>query len=509
MSGPPRRWHPLVLVAVALAAWVYWPLTSVYFYADDFVHLADLEDEGVLRFLVTPFGGHNFFVRNLVFLGMYHAAGLREDAYFWTVLLTHLANVTLLFSVLRTVTGSARLACFGAALWGTAPVAVGTLGWYSAYGHALTATLLLLILEPLVRLAATGTLPSTRQACWWAALLLVGTTCFGTGIGSAVAFPAAFFLLLPGAWRRPGLRAGFVLLPVVTVALWAGVRVLSTLLAPLSFEETMQQSLLVNHLDAVPAMLGHLLAFATAGTLLGFFLPTGGYPDAACVATISALVAGLVLVAWRGDALARRTLLAMLALPAGVYLVIAVARSSIYAGMAASLADAAETPRYHYLGPIFVVVAACLALRELGRLWPLRLVPGSFALAAGLALIVSGRLQSEFVIDDHYPVRQYVLRTLREIDEAAATMPEGSTAYVENGASPTDLLGPVVPNSLFPGRAAVFLITHPTEMHGGRTLRFIERDPDTLAYVRTQDGRRLAALLIAPKDVPWTPWEAP
>jgi hypothetical protein len=508
MSGPPRRWHPLVLVSVALAAWVYWPLLDVYFYADDFVHLADLEDEGVLRFLVTPFSGHNFLVRNLIFLGMYRTVGLREDAYFWTVLATHLLNVALLFSVLRTLTGSARLACFGAALWGTTPVAAGTLGWYSAFGHALTATVSLLVLEPLVRLAAAGALPSTRQACWWCALLLAGTACFGTGIGAAVAFPVAFMALLPAAWSRPSLRAVFVLLPFVTVAFWATLRALSTLLAPWSLPELIQNSLLVERLGALPALWGHLLAFGTAATLLGFLLPAGAYPDAACVVAVAALVGGIALVAWRGDAHERRALLAMVALAAGVYLVIAAGRSGLYAGMV-SLADASEQPRYHYLGPVFLVATACLALCQVARLPLLRLVPGWAALTAGLALVIVGRLRSEFVIDDHYPVRQYVLRTLAEIDAAAAARPAGATVYLENGWSPTDLLGPVLPNSLFPGRAAVFLITHPTDLHAGRRMRFIERDPDLIAHVRTQEGRRLAGLLVAPKDVPWTPWEVP
>jgi hypothetical protein len=30
-----------------------------------------------------------------------------------------------------------------------------------------------------------------------------------------------------------------------------------------------------------------------------------------------------------------------------------------------------------------------------------------------------------------------------------------------------------------------------------------------IPYVRAQEGQRLAQLLVAPKDVPWTPWEAP
>jgi uncharacterized membrane protein YcfT len=62
------RWD---LVAAALpmllAAAVYWPITRSYFYADDFVHLASVRNDPFLRFVLRPFAGHNYVVRNLVF----------------------------------------------------------------------------------------------------------------------------------------------------------------------------------------------------------------------------------------------------------------------------------------------------------------------------------------------------------------------------------------------------------------------------------------------------------
>jgi hypothetical protein len=57
VSTPAWR-YPLVVIALALTAWVYWPITRVYFFADDFVHFADLQSNGVLRFVLRPFGGH-------------------------------------------------------------------------------------------------------------------------------------------------------------------------------------------------------------------------------------------------------------------------------------------------------------------------------------------------------------------------------------------------------------------------------------------------------------------
>src|SRR5215475_3999882 len=115
------------LLPVLLTAWVYHPVTRTYFYADDFVCFLSILNDGFLRFVLRPFGGHNLLVRNLAFYGSYQLFGVQPEPYFWIVLLTHLLNVWLLFRVLENVTGSLALACFGATLWGTSPAQVGTL----------------------------------------------------------------------------------------------------------------------------------------------------------------------------------------------------------------------------------------------------------------------------------------------------------------------------------------------------------------------------------------------
>ncbi len=194
----PARWHPLVLVSLALAFWVYHPITRFYFFADDFVHLASIENDGMATFVLSPFGGHNFLVRNLVFLASWKLFGLHASFYHWTALLTHLLNVFLLFGILRTLTRSVPIACSGSALWGTTPLAAGTIGWYAMYGQALLTAIFLVILDRLVRLAAAGEALPARTACTWYLLLLAGTTCFGTGLGVAVAFPGILMLLLRG-----------------------------------------------------------------------------------------------------------------------------------------------------------------------------------------------------------------------------------------------------------------------------------------------------------------------
>ena len=494
-AGP---WHPLVLLALALSAWVFFPITRVYFFADDFVHLASIASDRAAVFLLSPFGGHNYLARNLIFYLTYHVIGLRADLYFWSVLLTHLLNVALLFSLIRLLTGSATLACFGAVLWGTSPLQEGTLGWYTAYGHVLATTVMLLVLLSVVRLAATGSRPRTRTAWLWFALLLLGTTFYGVGIGAALTFPIVLLLLLPAAWYEPGLRTSALAVPLVTLAMYFVLRWVAAHVAPLPIEELIQQALTHSGFGTIPPLLGHLLAFVTAGTVLSFFL--GTYPDLRSVVVVVVFAACLAFALWRGDGAARRAMLAMLVVTVGIYLLIAIGRGHIYQVFNVPPAQAASVDRYHYAGSLPVAVLLCLVLQQIGRLGPLRRVPSGLALAVGLGALAAGYAHSGMVIDQRYKVRDYFARTLQEINAAVAAHPRGSTVYIENHTSPRVLLG-IMPDRLFPGRAGVFVITHPTDMVDGRRVRFIEHDPDVLAWYIDRPETRLAQLLVNSQDV--------
>ena len=141
MQPRSTRWSAVAtLVPVLVAACIYFPITRSFFYADDFVCLLSIRNDGFLRFVLHPFAGHDLVVRNLVFYASAWLFGLRAELFFWTVLLTHLLNVWLLYRVLRNLTASVPLACVGAALWGTSPVLVGTLGWYSVYAQVMVAS---------------------------------------------------------------------------------------------------------------------------------------------------------------------------------------------------------------------------------------------------------------------------------------------------------------------------------------------------------------------------------
>jgi hypothetical protein len=503
--GAPSRWHPLILVPLALSAWVYFPITRVNFFADDFAHFASIRSDGLLAFLLAPFGGHNYLVRNIIFLACWHLFGLHAPAYYVTALLTHLLNVGLLFGTVRAFTRNAMLACFGAALWGTSPLCLGALSWFSVYGHVLAAAVMLFVLRQVAWLAAEGAVPTTRTACLWYGLLLAGTTCFGIGVGVALVFPLVLFLVLPEAWRFPRLRASWLALPAVALGLYFAFRRLYPLVAPLSYQENLTEYLAVHGLQFTPPMFVHLLGFSIAGTTLGAFLPPSAYPSPAAWGAIVAYLCGLGILFWRGDGAARRTTMALMALAVAIYVLIASGRSVTYALFNISAASAGRVARYHYAGSLPVAIILCLILQQVGRLPAFRAIPAPLALVTGLGAIAYGAVLHPLAIQLYEASPEYLQKTIDGIVAEVRAQPPGSTVYLENERAPGYILGPAIPSALFPGRAGVFVLFERSDQLEGRTVRFVERDPEVAQYYAQRPDTRLARLLVSPGDVPAKP----
>ncbi len=489
----------LAVVPIALAAAVYLPLRHVWFFSDDLMHLLEAESDPVLAFLLKPFGGHNYLVRNVVLLASYELFGLRAGLYYWTVLATHLANVALLFAVVRVLCGSAWLACLMATLWGTSPVLVGALGWYSVYGQVLGATIFLGVLLSLARLAGRHADIPPRTAIVWLLLLLAGTTCFGTGIAIALAFPVVLFALSDEAWRRPGVRWAGGLLPLATIGLYVALRRLYPYIAPLSWQETFQEQVALSGLASAPAMAFHLLGFSLTATLLGFFAPTTSYSARTTAIALTIFVAGLAFVVARGDRRTRRIAFAMLAVAAAIYGLVAAGRAALYAAIEVPAAKAATVARYHYAGSIPVVVLLTLLVQQLGRLPVLRSAPRAAVLAVALAIGAYGFASAGSPVTQlRTQCRDYFVETMQGIayDVRAAT--PGDPVYLDNRTTPRFVLGITLPEEAFPGRAAVFLLAQRSEAMDGRKVRFVEHDEDVLSYYRARPQSRLARLLVGP-----------
>ena len=117
---------------------------------------------------------------------------------------------------------------------------------------------------------------------------------------------------------------------------------------------------------------------------------------------------------------------------------------------------------------------------------------------------MAGQLLHPVAIDDHWRCHDYFFYTQHEIAEAVAAAPPGATVYIENRESPKHLLG-VLANQLFPGRAAVYVLTHQSDSVDGRQVRFIERDPDVLDFVKARPETPLARVMVGPSDVASVP----
>lgn len=481
---------------------MYWPITRAYFFADDFIHLVSIANDGFVRFVFRPYAGHNLAIRNLVFWASARLFGLRADLFFWTVLVTHLLNVWLLFRIVRNLTGGLVLACLAASLWGTSPVHLGTLGWYSVYGQVLVATILLLLLDRLLLHARRGTAPSSRAVRGWCGLLLLGTMCFGTGIGVALAFPLVAFLVVPETCRRRSQRLLLLALPVATIGGYVGLRRLYALVEPLTLVEQVTGNPSWHRLQGALGMVPAFLGAAVDCGLRSFFFAPASYPSVTTYLVWAAVALGLAGVFWRGDSLERRTTLAMLILALSVYLLIGLGRQPEGTRTATWLA--LET-RYHYVGTLPVVVVAALAASRLGKVDVLRSVPRVPLILAVFALGIVGRVRSGFRIDEHAQSRVQFAAVQRGIAAELAAQAVGSEVTLRNDLSRATLetlLHPVNVGQVrrFPGRAAVFVLEHPDGRLLSRSVRFVERDPAVLAWHARWPDTPLGHLLVAPRQ---------
>lgn len=483
------------MAALSLSTLPFFPIVHNYFHAEDFVDLYRIVNYPLPQFLLTPRGGHVYLARNAVFVLSHRAFDTDAQYYFWTVLVTHVLNVGLLFSVIRLLTGSPGLACLGATLWGSSPVNEGSLGWYAVFGHVLAGTVLLLVLRGVARIHATG-LPLSRRATWlWSILLLAGTTCFGVGLAVALAFPVVAWLLLPASRDPESLRRRFWLLPVLAVALYAS---LQGLHGALYGRPQRSIALLAGALEELPSaltMLFHMIASGLAGLVLGPFYSPAGYPNRIDYALLVLYTLGVgVTLALRRSA--ARPLLAVLLLALAGYAAVAAGRTSMALLWGYKLEVAASMTRYHYVAPLCLCIGLCLILQG-AEAWPLVRTRATTALLwAWLAATAVLLWHRGPVIDHHAEARAETSRTVQAIREAIAARRPGEEVTIENQPFiSVGLFNLQIPAS-FPGWAALFTIFFPADTVDGRRVWFVERNPRVLDAVIP--GSRLAGLLLDP-----------
>jgi hypothetical protein len=476
-----------LLIPCALSLFIYYPITGNYFFGDDLYNLYQIVNADLFTYLVTP-GGHLLSTRNALFYLCYQLFGADPRGYFWLVLATHLVNVALLFAIIRSLTGSALLASFGAALWGASPAHEATLGWYSVYGQVVAAACVLWPLAEIGRLS-DGRVLGHWAVIRWCLLLLAATTSFGVGMGVAIAFPLVVWLLHPPGRER---RVRVWTLTAVAAAIPPLYFIILRLTLPIEHEVMITGFFSLGALAAWDQILLKVLQLAGYGTtclLLGeLYDPTGLASVRSSVAL--GLYLAVVLAAFAaGSALLRRRLLACAVMAFAAYGIIVAGRG--FLGDNFYLAT-----RYQYLTLVPVTLALCLALAELHRRWP---VPRALAVALLLAWAagaVGSRIWLGRKIDHHYAARHATMVALEGMRSAIASAPAGQPVYIPN--QPFGGVGPLLVRNrrLFPGWAGAFVVFFPDNVVDGRRIFFVEPDADVVAA--TQAGKRTATLIVPP-----------
>jgi hypothetical protein len=491
--------YVMALLPVLLALAVNAPILRNFFFGDDFVNLyAMANDPRSLAFLLKPHGGHLCEIRNLFLYGAFKLFGADPRPYLAISLFTHAVNVFLLFLVVRELTHSRRLACLCAILWGTSFVNEGTVGWIAVYGQTLLATIVLIFLHQVLRVARGAAEFSLRAGVLWYFLLIAGAMSFGMGMAIAMLSAPTLYLLLPSraGHRSPGVAflPLLVVIPALYIALnWLYGHLFGTqplglslfLLYGLSFWKTVVQ------------MFIGLLSYGTRAFLLGFVHPMAD--DALLSYAVGALVlAATVVIAVRSESTQRRQILAFSLLAVSCYAMIAAGRAPLFDVMMGHSNEwSSSQPRYHYVNPLFLCLVVALILRHLASAVPRAWKTGALSLALILPL-ASSWLNTPW-IKHRDRQRQETARALAEIQSAIDARPPGTTVVIRNQRFP---FGGMAGSVLFPGRAGLFIIFHPHDTVDGRLVRFVDADPAVLAMARRARGQRIHSLIVGPNEVP-------
>jgi len=483
---------PLAVSAIAFA-----PIVGNYFFADDFFGLYRMVNDPPWRFVLEPAGGHLLFLRNGVFYLSYELLGPRPEYFFGVVLLTHLANVLLLFRLILRVAGSPRLACFGASLWGTSPVNEGALGWYAVYGQVLATALVIGAVLLLVERPRVGPLESrTLVACW--VLLLAASASFGVGIAAALVFPAVVLLLAGrGGLRRGGWGLAFAI-PVSVAALYAlhqryQVHAYGRPLTEFPVSE------LASSPGLAVRMILHLFGFGVSGLMLGIPQPHFKYPGLPASLAIGLFAAGTTLAVVLSRGAGRRLLVALALLAIANYGAIAAVRAVLYPMIGVPLEGAAAVSRYHYLGALWLCVMLCVALARLAAWSGVGRLPGSALLAVWIVYAALAARAYSASIDQHVAARRETERVLSAIRTEIGATPPGRPVFITNRSFQAAGLFPMPDGTPFPGWVAVFEIFFRENTVEDRNVFFVA-DGATLRNV-ARTGR-ITSLLVGPEMAP-------
>lgn len=482
LFSSPSHW--LGAASLAVVTLVYFRLTRVYFWSDDYSALVMAVDHGFARFFLQPIAGHVYYVRNLFFLTPYWLFGFRSEPYGWMALAIQLVNTALLFRVTHRFTGSPVLAALGAILWGACPVHAGAIGWFTVHGHTLAVTATLVALDR-VEIRDGEEHLSLRNAKIAAVAMWLGATCSGGGTAMALVIPVVLLALIRPA-NREG-RAGLLLLAVVpvTLATYLGAtRLYVHLYGPLPAQEGQVFPIALLNLKAVVAAQLGLVQNGAIALPLRLFRPGQATPLQAHVAL--GLCGALVLLGFLlGDRATRRRAAAAFLTTMAMYATVAFGRAAF-----SRPGELPGEPRYHYAGSLFLTLLLMIALSGIARRLRLpRGVPVA-ALAAWALSSLSLHLRAPWKLDTYDYCRDSVEKALARIDAAISASLPGSPLTL-----PNEDVGMCFMYSAAGRSAGVFALARQRQALTEHRVRFVTDQAYELLW-SANPARRMSGLFV-------------
>ncbi len=483
----------LLFVALTISAIVYYPLTHIYFRSDDFSNLCTIANRGAFYFIVEPFAGHMGFGRNTQFWLLYALFGAKPEAYGWLALLTHLVNVALLFRTARAFGAAPELAAFGAALWGSCPLLVGAIGWYSVYGQSVTGTCLLFVVDRLARLPSTLRRLPPREVLVMAGVLFFGANFFGTGIALVLVAPLALALMARPPLRMRSVFVDFLPLLAIVGAVYYAWNKAFAYYEPRPLAEELQNSVAMKSLGPILAMFGHMLGVGSSGLVQNLWLVPNG--DPITIWWLVAVYAGVTIAGFHAaDDTDRRRMLALLLIGCAAYGLTAFARANLYLMFGIEPSLAARQIRYHYFSTIPLALTLVIALKQLLS----RLRARDAVLRASVAVWTSVSIYfvatTPWTIPKFEDCRSYVDSTLREIERRVDEQPAGSDVYIPNAAIPGYCTG-IMGYDRIPGWAGLYATYYEADELRGRRVRFVESSQD-ISLFSDPKNHRFSKLIV-------------
>ncbi|MBN1663349.1 MAG: hypothetical protein JW943_07105 [Deltaproteobacteria bacterium] len=387
-------------------------------------------------------------------------------------------------------------------IWGISPVSYATLAWYSAYGQILVGLFFLLFFYELIKVQKGAFAFSPPVALRWSAYLLLMAASYGSGLALACLAPIAIVMIL---WENESkLKIAASMFPVIILILLLYI-----------FRDTfynffggdVQQAQLVasgialtyyrHMLEMLIRMAAYSIYCAGAFPLLFVTSMTTFPPAAFFISLPVGMLFTVLFLRSKGNRFRFYAVLSILFL--GLIGLTAYGRAFYYLMFNIPISIGSITPRYYYVILIIVIVTIILMAHELLNNYPKISKIAVIFTCILIACSIYPSIRTAKTIDpanESARERKLYDDTVSDIKKTIRDYPEGTSVFIDNTMHDRFLLIFLSPVD-FPGKAAIFSITYPTNTVEGRRVYFVERDCHVADQNIEKKRWRISSLIVS------------